>query len=66
VVHDGLVHLVAQVLDDWQTIAVSTHVTFPGVTGRFEQLYRDTTQDPRNIEKLVSAALRQLRYRGLG
>jgi|GEM_PF-3827819 len=66
VTRDGLAHLVAQTLPDWKTIVVSAHVTFPGISGRSELLYRDTTDLPEQVGLLVRAAVRQLSYRSLG
>jgi hypothetical protein len=63
VTSDGLANLVCQALDDWKSIEVSAHVTFPGVTARTELVYRDVTSDPKHIGTLVDAAVRQLRYR---
>jgi hypothetical protein len=59
----GLVHLVAEALDDYQTIALTAYLTHPGLSGRRETLYRDVTDAPENVSGLVAAAVRQIQRR---
>ena len=59
----GLVHLVAEALDDYETIALTAYLTHPGLSGRREMLYRDVTDQPGNVGGLVAAAVRQIQHR---
>lgn len=59
----GLIHMVAEALGDYRTIALTVYVTHPGVSGRRETLYRDVTDQPEQVGALVAAALRQVQRR---
>lgn len=58
----GLVNLVVEVLPDWQSVEAKLLLTRPGLGGT-ETVYRDVTTDLDGIDRLVSAAIRQLQHR---
>lgn len=59
----GMVHLIAEALPDWKTLAVTVRLTQPGLSGRSETIFRDVTDDPANLSVIVQSAVRHLQHR---
>lgn len=59
----GMVHLIAEAMPDWKTLAVTVRLTHPGLSARHETIFRDTTEDPAALGSIVEAAVRHLQHR---
>lgn len=59
----GMVHMIAEALPDWQTLAVTVRLTHPGLSTRHETIFRDVTDNPANLSLIVQAAVRHLQHR---
>ena len=59
----GMVHLIAEALPDWESVAVTVRLTHPGLSGKGETIFRDVTDDPKRLGDVVASAIRQLKHR---